>query len=313
MWQASDSYLMFERGVSIWHPQMTFHIIVGSLFFALSHQLFERFNEAAIAQGAVATATISRGILSQTRKLPPRRPWPAALEWRSWQFVGGGLVWFLVWLICLPVLSVSVILFISIAVDDMAPAEVYAGTMMFVGVAGLVLAMGRVYGFLLNREIFEQTLVSLCMLPISRSHLLRRMALGVLPFAIPPIVCFTLGFFWMLAVEPGFYKDTADILVEPWFWASLTWALVTCHVGVLFSIWFRHGGMLVAFAVCCIILPFMGGMLIATLGMVFRGVGGATEDFFQYVVPCFLIPAHFLICFGLQRMILKRVEELAGK
>lgn len=313
MWQASGTYLMFERGESIWHLQMTFHLIVGSLFFAISHQLFERFNEAAIAQGAVATAATGRGVLSQSRKLPPRRPWPAALEWKSWQFVGGGLLWFVVWLIFLPVISVSVILFISIAIDDMAPGEAYAGTTMFVGVAGLVLAMGRVFGFLFNKEIFEQTLISLCMLPMSRARLLRRMAVGVLPFAVPGVVCFTLGFFWMLAVEPRFGEDTAELLVEPWFWASLSWAVVTLHVGVLFSIWFRHGGMLVAFAVCCIILPFMGGMLIATLDMVFRGIGGAMEDFFQYVVPCFLIPAHFLICFLLQRMVLSRVEELAAK
>ena len=310
MWQASGSYLMFERGGSIWHPQMTFHLIIGSLFFAVSQRLFERFNEAAIAQGAVATAATSRGILSKTRKLPPRRSWLNALEWKSWQFVGGGLLWFLVWLILLPVISVSVILFISIAIDDMAPAEAYAGTMMFVGVGGLVLAMGRFYGFLFNKEIFEQTLTSLCMLPISRARLLRRMAVGVLPFAIPGVVCFTLGFFWMLAVEPGFDEDTADLLAEPWFWASLSWALVTLHVGVLFSVWFRHGGMLVAFAVCCIIFPLMGGMLIAVLDNIFRG---ATVDFFQYVVPCFVIPAHFIICFVLQTMILRRVEELAAK
>ena len=313
MWQASGSYLMFERGESIWHLQMTFHLIVGSLFFAISHQLFERFNEAAIAQGAVATAATGRGVLSQSRKLPPRRPWPAALEWKSWQFVGGGLLWFVVWLIFLPVISVSVILFISIAIDDMAPGEAYAGTTMFVGVAGLVLAMGRVFGFLFNKEIFEQTLISLCMLPMSRARLLRRMAVGVLPFAIPGVVCFTLGFFWMLAVEPRFGEDTAELLVEPWFWASLSWALVTLHVGVLFSIWFRHGGMLVAFALCCIVLPFMGVIFITAFDRAFRGVGGATELFFQYFVPCFAIPAHFIICFVLQTMILRRVEELASK
>jgi hypothetical protein len=68
--------------------------------------------------------------------------------------------------------------------------------------------------------------------------------------------------------------------------------------------------MLVAFAVCCIIFPLMGGMLIAVLDNIFRG---ATEDFFQYVVPCFVIPAHFFICFVLQTMILRRVQELASK
>jgi hypothetical protein len=140
--------------------------------------------------------------------------------------------------------------------------------------------------------------------------MLRRMAVGVLPFAIPGIVCFTLGFLWMLAVEPGFDEDTADLIREPWFWASLSWALVTLHVGGLFSVWFRHGGMLVAFAVCCIIFPFMGGMLIAVLDTVFRG---AAEDFFQYGVPCSLIPVHVMICVVLQTMILRRVEELAAK
>jgi hypothetical protein len=54
----------------------------------------------------------------------------------------------------------------------------------------------------------------------------------------------------------------------------------------------------------------MGGMLIAVLDTVFRG---AAEDFFQYGVPCSLIPVHVMICVVLQTMILRRVEELAAK
>jgi hypothetical protein len=56
----------------------------------------------------------------------------------------------------------------------------------------------------------------------------------------------------------------------------------------------------------------MGGMLIAAFGGVFGGIGAA-DDFFQYVVPVFLMMLHLAMCLAISKSILRRVEELGAK
>lgn len=312
MWQASSAYLMFERGESIWHPQMTFHLTVGAIFFGLSYLLFERFTQHAISQGAAATVATARGIFNRTNIQRSLRCWDAAMEWKSWQFVAGGWFWFWVWMISLPVLSVTTVIAISAMVGEVPPAEAFGWTLIIIGTAGLAIQLGRLFGNVLNREIYDQTLVSLCMLPKKRGVILHRMILGVLPFLIPPLVCISLGFLWNAAAAPRFVVDTSELFAEPWFWASLSWVIVTVHLGTFLSVYFRHGGMLVAVAVCWFVMPFIGGMTIAAIATIFRG-GGPFQAIFQYVIPMFAILGNVVICIVLQKMTLRRVEEVAGK
>ena len=313
MWHASASYLMFDRGENVWHPQMTFQLLVGFVFFALSLLCFERFNERAIAQGA-ASVVSPKNPLAELRRnmLSPLRSWDAAIAWKSWQFLAGGWFWFWTWMIGLPVASISIIIVISVLVGEFAPAEAYGVTLMMVGTGGLIVLLARLLGSLLNREIYEQTMVSLLMLPQKSSVLLRQMATGLLPFILPPLFCFGLGYLWMLMVEPRFVEDTVELLMEPWFWATLSWAVVTISLGTLLSVYLRHGGMMVGIAVCVFILPFMGGMMLTAFGMLFRGIGAA-DDFFQYIVPIFVLMSHVVICLTLYKLILRRVEEIGAK
>lgn len=314
MWHASASYLMFDRGEILWHPQMTFQLLVGFGFFALSLLCFERFNERAIAQGA-ASVVNPKSPLAELRRnmLSPVRSWDAAITWKSWQFVAGGWFWFWMWMIGLPVGSISIILVISVLIGEFAPYDAFGVTLMMAGTGGLIVLLARLLGSLFNREIYEQTMVSLLMLPQKSSVLLRQMATGLLPFVLPPIFCFGLGYLWMLMFEPRFFEDTIELLQEPWFWATLSWALVTIFLGTLLSVYLRHGGMMVGMALCVFILPFMGGMLIAAFGGVVFGGIGAADDFFQYVVPVFLMMLHLAMCLVISRSILRRVEELGAK
>ncbi len=315
MWNASGIYLMFDRSDSIWHPQMLSHLIVGIAFFGLSWRLFERFNQAAIAQGATASSVVPRGLQQRVNSVQSRRSWEAALEWKSWQFEAGGRTWFWVWLVALPVVSISLVFSISVLVGDYLPAEVYAATLMTIGLATLALLMARLFGNVFNREIYQQTLVSLCMLPMSRAAILWRMALGLMPSVIPPVVCFGLGFVWMSFSEPGFLKEAFEVVIEPWLWAGLGWVAVTVHVGVLLSVYFRHGAMLIAVVLCLFVVPFMAGILINILAFtLFRGVGGRSEEaIFRYMVPIAAVVAEAVFCYVAQRLILNRVEEVAAK
>jgi hypothetical protein len=312
MWFATGDYLMFERGESILHSQMTFHLVIGAAFFGLSLLLFERFNQHAISQGAAATVNITRGLSSKTQALRSLRCWDGAMEWKSWQFIGGGQLWFWIWLIALPSLSVFVIIFISALVGEIPEAEVFGICMMMVGVGALAILLGRMFGNFLNREIFEQTLVSLCMLPEARGAIVRRLWFGLTPFLIPPVVCFGLGYLVMLATEPRFIRDTAELVFEPWFWATLSWVVVTVHLGVLLSVYLRHGGMLIAIAMCWILMPFLLGLMMAAFFAVLR-VGSVGEQFFQYFVPLVAMCVHAAICVVVQRLILARVEDIAAK
>jgi len=311
-WNASSEYLMFDRGEAIWHAQMTYHLIAGAGFFLASLRLFERFNQHSIAQGAATSVVVRRGLTANQDSLPSPRCWDAAMAWKSWQFVGGGLFWFRLLLVGLPVLSVSIIVIISMMVGEYPPFETYGVSLMVVGTASLVVVSGKLLGNVFNGEIYQQTLVSLCMLPKKRGAMLYQLATGLWPFLIPPVVCFGCGCLVLSFTERNFLSDTIDVLQEPWLWASLSWAVVTLHFGTLLSVYFRRGGMLVAIAVCWFLLPFMCGMMLAALSMFLRGPGPG-DDFFQYVVPVFLLIGHVAVCVVIQRLILQRVETLAAR
>jgi len=313
MWQASETYLLFERGEAIGHPQMRFHMIVGSAFFGLSVRLFERFNQHSIAQGAVATVATDRGMSRKANSLKSLRCWDAALEWKSWQFQAGGRFWFWMWLFNLPLLSIFVILLIGALVGEFPQSEVYGVSLMVVGTASLAILLARLFGSYLNQEIQQQTLVSLCMLPKGRGEILRRLSVGLLPFLIAPVVCFCLGFVWMMLTETRFLEDAFDFIREPWFWAVLGWVVVTVHLGTLISVYFRHGGMLIAVAICWFMLPFMLGALFSIIAFLIRAPGGLDEAFFRYLVPMVAMVVQGGICFMFQRLILRRVEDLAAR
>ncbi len=312
-WQASDTFLLFERGESVLHPQMTFHLLTGGTLFAVSLLVFERFSAASLAQGGAIAESAGRGILARTSAVRSLRCWDQALPWKSWKFVVGGRLGFFATLVGLPAAVIGTILIVSISLGESADAEFYAGALLFVGLAALAILMARLFGNLLNREIHQQTLVSLCMLPQSRGSMLRGLAIGVLPGLLAPLFCAFFGFVWFVSTAPDFARWLLDVLPEPWFWAFFGWVVVTVHFGTLLSVYLRHGGMLIAVAVAWFAIPFTLGTCMAVLSWIFRGVDASGETFLRYIVPLFVICCQFLLCFAFQRMILHRIEDLAGK
>ncbi|HQZ65671.1 MAG TPA: ABC transporter permease [Planctomycetaceae bacterium] len=314
MWSASSDFLMFERGESVWHGQMTFHICTGLGFFGVSWLLFEFANQASLAQGASASEDITRGIVSKSNSLRSLRCWDAAIVWKSWQFLVGGWLWIIVYSIGLPLFAVSMVLLISILVGESANAEVYGMTLMTVGGASFVILLARLFGNVLNREIYQQTLVSLCMLPRRRWVTIGELYLGLLPGLIAPLFCFVLGVLWTGLCEPWFFQNFFEMLLEPWCWAVLGWLMLTAHIGTLLSVYLRHGAMLIAVAVCWFLTPFVFGMVFGIISLVFRGLGAdLTEIIMRYMLPVAIIGGEFTGCGLIHRWILFRFEELAAK
>ena len=256
--------------------------------------------------------TAGRGFLARTKSVRSMRCWDQALKWKSWQFLFGGRLKFIAWLLGLPVASIATVFVISISIGETASAEVYGGTLFGVGLAGVAILMAQLFGNMLNREIQQQTLVSLCTLPQSRASMLRGLALGLLPALVAPLFCFTLGWLLLAGSVSGWVLDTLHTVREPWFWVFCGWIIVTVHFGTLLSVYLRHGGMLIAVAIAWFAVPFTLGMSIALAATIFRGIASGGETFFRYVVPVLLIGAEVLICIAFQRMILHQVEELAG-
>ena len=315
MWSASSEFLMYERGESLWHVQMTFHLCVGLGFLGLSWLLFEPMNQASLAHGASASENNTRGFAIRTRGLRSLRCWDAAIIWKSWQFLVGGWRWISAMTIAMPLLSIGLVLGISTLVDERADASLYGVTLMFVGGASFVILRARLFGNVLKQEIHHQTLVSLCMLPRRRSEVLTELYLGLLPGLLAPLVCFGLGFIWVGAIQHDFLTGfVSDVIVAPWFWAMLGWLVVTVHIGTLLSVYLRHGSMLIAIAVCYFAIPFMSSMVLGVFGMFLGGPGaGVGGVFMLYVLPLGLIAGETAAIFFIHWLILQRVENLAAK
>ncbi len=318
LWNASGDFLMFERGESIWHAQMTFQLLVGVGVFGFSWLVFEPMNQSSLAQGASSSEDLARGLFTRSRLRRSLRSWDAALAWKSWQFNFGGWLWFMLLSITLPILTVGIVLLISLIAGELASPVIYGILLIMTGIGGTIGILMNTFGKVLNREIYQQTLVSLCMLPHKRGTLLKQMYAGLLPALIPPVLCLLLGIFWTAIAETSFLQGFFETMIEPWFWFFVAWLLVTAHVGLLLSVNMRHGGMLVAVAVCCIILPFVLGMVLSLIGMVsgflFRGTNQhLLEILFRYVLPLALIFGEVAICVLIHWLVLDRVEKLAGQ
>ena len=317
MWAASAEFLMYERGENIWHLQMTFHIGVALLFFGLSWILFEPMNQASLAQGAAVAEYFTRGLATRTRGVHALRCWNTALTWKSWQFHVGGRLWIAVWTIVLPLISIATVPAICRLIGAPAEAEAYGTTLLTVGCVFFLGMLGRLFGNVLNCEIYQQTLVSLCMLPKSRSQVIRQLYLGLLPGLLAPLCCFGLGFVWLGFLDAGFIRFFTDAVVEPWSWAILGWLVMTVHLGTLLSVYLRHGAMLIAVAICYFVAPFLLTMTFAVLSMLlfwgWGGSGGVTEALMRYLLPLGVIVAEAFGCVIIHRLIFHRVEELAGR
>ena len=89
---------------------------------------------------------------------------------------------------------------------------------------------------------------------------------------------------------------------------------MTVHVGTLLSVYLRHGAMLIAIAVCWVVVPFICGIMLGVFGMILRGTGSDGAEFLmRYLLPVGLMTGQVVVCVLIHRLILYRVEELAAK
>ena len=152
------------------------------------------------------------------------------------------------------------------------------------------------------------------MLPRKRWAVISELYLGLLPGVIGPVLCFGLGWIWLSILHVDTIGNIAEVVIEPWFWAGLGWLAVTLHLGALLSVYVRHGGMLIAIAVCYFVVPFVGGIVIGIVGMIIRNIGiTAGEVIFRYMFPLTLIVAELAACVAAHGLIFRRIEVLAGK
>lgn len=314
MWSASSEYLSFVRGDRILHPQMAVHLGLGVGFFLCSWLLFEIMNQASLAHGASASENLNRGIKMRTNGLVSIRCWDAALAWKSWQFQVGGWLWMLISVVGIPAFSVGIVVVVSVLMDQAFEPESCCTTLILVGAVSFLIMVARLFGRVLNLEIHQQTLVSLCMLPKKRWVVIFELYLGLLPGAIGPVFCFSLGWIWLSILHVDVIEDISKVLIEPWFWAGLGWLAVTLHLGALISVYVRHGGMLIAIAICYFIVPFVGGILFGILGMLLNGIGSTAAEFImRYLFPLTLITVESAACIAAHGLIFRRIEVLAGK
>jgi hypothetical protein len=224
------------------------------------------------------------------------------------------LVYAYICVIGIPVFSVGILLVVSVLVDETVEAEACCTTLIIVGAISFLIMVARLFGRVLNQEIHQQTLVSLCMLPKKRWIVISELYLGLLPGIIGPVICFGLGCIWLSILNVEFLKNFAEVVIEPWFWAGLGWLAMTLHLGALLSVYVRHGGMLIAIAICYFAVPFFGGILFGIVGMILSGLGSmAVEFIMRYMVPLTLIVAESAACVVAHGLILRRIELLAGK
>ena len=131
-------------------------------------------------------------------------------------------------------------------------------------------------------------------------------------------MCLLLGIFWTALADRSFVRSLFDTVIEPWFWFFVAWLFVTAHVGLLLSVNMRYGGMFVAIALCCIIFPFVLGMVLSVIGMMLSFLFRGGNDFFwealfRYLLPIVLIMGEVAICGLIHKLVLDRVERVAGQ
>lgn len=314
----------------VWRPQMTIQLIEAALLFVASWAVFERFTS---SSGAAASATVAAagGASKQSadrtsptapataeRSLPRRngrfsqRVWKDALAWKAWQHIAGGQRWLWLRLIGIPLTILTSILVLGVAFDGLPDSDEVAGILTWFGMILFVINAARIFGRVLNREIYEKTLSSLLMLPQTTSQTVTSLTKGLMPGTVAGGSGLIFGCVLLLMTGSGSSgSDLLEFFTNIWFLQLVGWFVLTIYLGVLLSTWQKYGAMIVAFALLWIGTPvfcvFSGSLF------VFAGGGRDLEDFFEFLLPLLLILIEVTLCVVIHRMICRRLEQLAGE
>jgi len=300
----SGTLLAFDP-TDLWFPHMTYHLTIAVVAFLLSWILFEPFTEAGNTSGEEAS---TRGVRQSTSRV-----WTDAVAWKSWRLTTGGWPW--IWIRgiggAMACMVIAVILMVTF--DGGFNFDVLVGFATWIGIFFLAINMARLGGQVFNREIHEKTLSSLAMLPQPMSRTALSLSLGLLPaFAAAAAAAGAGACYWslyLLAESPGFGDFFGMMFFFAWLAHFFTWVLLTLHVGAWISTHIRYGGMLIAVA----LLWLAGPMLFCGIMFGLMSAIGSDSEIFMLGFIVFLMVLELVICVAVQRLIVQRLELLAGQ
>ena len=221
--------------------QVLSNLAMGLALFGLAWAAFERFTRwTEPGPGRTPLLWRVRGL----RFLRPERAWGNALAWKDFHFMAGGKAGLLGRLLLLGVV-VGVIGIISHEADGREWTRDWGDATMFAMLAAafieLVVWCGRVFAL----EQHGHTLSSLLVLPVSTRRMAYSKAAGGLLGLVPTVVWFLFG----ACLSPEHFSDALGTMVaEAGFWFGVADVVFFFHLAVFFSILFRRGGLLLAFA-----------------------------------------------------------------
>jgi ABC-type transport system involved in multi-copper enzyme maturation permease subunit len=310
--------LMLDDNDSIWRPHAMYHICCGALCFLLSWLCFDRCTRTAFGQSVSAeSGSRASAMVTALGKRNSRRAWDNALFWKSWQFISGGSLWFMIRLIMIPVLAIGIPAAACIITREQPDWwEMIGVSLTMTGIILFAVDMSRQMGRVLNDEVFRQTAVSLCMLPQKSSRSILSLVLGVIPSALPALLYFLVGMAMQIAADPSSGNDWDDVtewFMEPWMLHFLTWVVLTVHCGLLLSTVLRYGGMLLSAVILWIAAPMFFSMFFWVFAMAIGASPMRSEEAFRFLLPCALIVTEILACWLIQKLIVRRVEAAAAR
>jgi ABC-type transport system involved in multi-copper enzyme maturation permease subunit len=308
----SDNWLpvrLWNLLCEVWHLHMGFHLLAAAGFFVTSWLLFESCTSKAVGEGVQRTP--QKTAIAVLRP----RPWTDAIAWKSWQYTSGGVVWLLM-RAAAPVVIVGVLLILSNFVfGQRIDFADLAGWLLVFGTGFFLINMTRLFGRILNVEIYDKTLASLVMLPRKTSHTLWAMMIGLVPAVAAGFVATVIGICAIVLDSSDPQRSVEQmigVLAEPWFWDLIGWNVLSLHLGLLLTTYVRYGGMIIGYMLLWLLAPMCCMSLLAVLGV--AGGGGADiSRFIEFAFPIALIGIELVACIGMQKAILRRVEDLAAR
>ncbi|MBL8814795.1 MAG: ABC transporter permease [Planctomyces sp.] len=309
-----SGYQMLNRGDAIWSSQMTFQACSGLGFLILSWISFDFFNQRAIGQGLTQESGHRILDIFRSRRTSSRVAGDALL-WKSWQFASGGWPWLIIRFISIPMFSMGLVAIFLLFLGENIDSEVLVGALLFGSFVLFLIECARLFGSVLNVEIYQKTLSSLMMLPKSPYSIAVGLTAGVIPGLLPSLFWFVTG--WILMFATFTHSDTSnaiEVFIEPWFLHLFTWFLFTVHLGTALSTVLRYGGMVIAAAILWIVMPMFSIVVIGIMAFALRSAAGpGSEAVFRFLIPMGLMVVEILLCGLCQKLIVRRMEEVAGQ
>ena len=248
----------------VWTYQVRTNAAAGLACFALAWLAFEYLHRDELPDAPGGAKSPSKRRLARRRR-SSRRAWNAALVWKDFQYIGGGVAGLIKRVVFYVVLVVAV----SVLMGQFDPVSIeqLGGIMLVTALIGIMLECALQAGHVFRDEIRWQTLSSIMILPTSVPRLAYAKIAGCLLSLIPAAALFCVGA--LLATE-DLYRFVDEAVDEPWAWATLSIAVFFLHLVVFLSLYVKRGALALALGI--MLIGYVGSA--AVIGMFFMVIGG---------------------------------------